>query len=87
MPVSIRLQNSDMTHTVRVIRYWSNHIKNDLSVPELFDVCIERCQTTSVECIVNCDNDLMCISECIVEVTACRLIEKSMFNWLSELVL
>ena len=45
--------------------------KIELSVPELFDVCIERCQTASVECIVSCDNDLMCISECIVEVTAC----------------
>ena len=45
--------------------------KIDLSVPELFDVCIERCQTASVECIVRCDNDLICISECIVEVTAC----------------
>ena len=45
--------------------------KIELSVPDLFDVCIERCQMASVECIVSCDNDLMCISECIVEVTAC----------------
>ena len=55
------------SHTVLVKPYE----KNDFSVPELFDVCIERCQTSSVECIVNCDNDVMCISKCIVEVTAC----------------
>ena len=56
-----------MSYTVWVRPYE----KIELSVPDLFDVCIERCQTESVECIVNCDNDLMCISECIVEVTAC----------------
>ena len=68
MPVSIQIQNSDMSHTEWVKPYE----EIDFSVPELFDVCIESCQTASVECIVNCDNDLMCIGECIVEVTACN---------------
>ena len=41
------------------------------SVPDLFDVCIERCQRDQLECIISCDNDLMCISQCILEVTSC----------------
>ena len=43
----------------------------NLRVPDLFDVCIERCQTAQLECFVSCDNDLMCISECIADGTAC----------------
>ena len=43
----------------------------NLSVPELSEFCIERCQAESVECIVNCDNDFMCISDCVVESTNC----------------
>ena len=43
----------------------------NLIVPDLFDLCIERCQSSQLECIVSCENDLMCISECILEVTSC----------------
>ena len=43
----------------------------NLSVPELSEFCIERCQAESVECIVNCDNDFMCISDCVRESTKC----------------
>ena len=43
----------------------------NLSVPDLFDVCIERCETTQLECILSCENDLMCLSQCISEATSC----------------
>ena len=51
----------------------------NFSVPDLFDVCIERCQTVQLECIVSCENDLMCISECILEATSC--IEGKFWRW------
>ena len=41
------------------------------SVPDLFDVCIERCETAQLECILSCENDLMCLSQCISEATSC----------------
>ena len=43
----------------------------NLSVPDLFDVCIERCETAQLECILSCENDLMCLSQCISEATSC----------------
>ena len=43
----------------------------NLSVPDLFDVCIERCETAQLECILGCGNDLMCLSQCISETTSC----------------
>ena len=43
----------------------------NLSVPDLFDVCIERCETAQLECILNCENDLMCLSQCISGATSC----------------
>ena len=42
-----------------------------LSVPDLFDVCNERCQSAQLECIVSCENDLICISECIAHGSTC----------------
>ena len=43
----------------------------NLSVPDLFDVCNERCQSAQLECIVSCENDLICISECIAHGSTC----------------
>ena len=43
----------------------------NFSVPELSEYCIEQCQAESAECIVNCDNDSMCISDCVRESTKC----------------
>ena len=43
----------------------------NLSVPDLFDVCIERCETAQLECILSCENDLMCLSQCISDATSC----------------
>ena len=42
-----------------------------LSVPDLFDACIERCEATAIKCIVSCNNDLMCIGGCLPENTSC----------------
>ena len=42
-----------------------------LSVPDLFDVCIDRCETAQLECILSCENDLICLSQCISEATSC----------------
>ena len=39
--------------------------RSNFSVPDLFDVCIERCETAQLECILGCGNDLMCLSQCI----------------------
>ena len=41
-------------------------------VPELFEVCKEKCGTSQLECITRCDNDYDCISECNREETACK---------------
>ena len=43
----------------------------DISVPDLLDECINICEQTQLDCILSCDNDVACISECIREETGC----------------
>ena len=40
-------------------------------VPELRDICIERCENKLLECILDCNNDVECLSECIRIETEC----------------
>ena len=35
------------------------------SVPELKDVCVERCANALFDCILNCKEDSACLSNCI----------------------
>ena len=43
----------------------------ELSVPDLQDKCIDNCESTQLDCILSCDNDSACISECIRGSTSC----------------
>ena len=46
-----------------------NHVQytdvGSLRVPELKDVCVERCGTALLECILDCKEDGACLSNCI----------------------
>ena len=63
-----RLQNENFEISQNSTYLW---LISQLSVPDLFDVCIERCQTDQLECFVSCNNDLICISECIADGLTC----------------
>ena len=41
-------------------------------VPELFEICNEKCVKSQLECIARCENDYDCISECNREEIACK---------------
>ena len=40
-------------------------------VPDLSDICIERCEDSMLDCILDCNNDSACLSECIRTETDC----------------
>ena len=40
-------------------------------VPDLSDICIERCENAMLDCILDCNNDSACLSECIRSETDC----------------
>ena len=39
--------------------------------PELRDACTERCETSLLECILECSNDTACLTNCIRLETEC----------------
>ena len=39
--------------------------------PELRDACTERCETSLLECILECSNDTTCLTNCIRLETEC----------------
>ena len=43
----------------------------DFRVPDLRDICIERCEDALLGCILDCNNDVECLSECIRIETEC----------------
>ena len=43
-----------------------------LRVPDLKDICIEQCETATLDCILECPTDnVTCISQCIRDETQC----------------
>ena len=42
-----------------------------LRVPDLKEKCLEQCEIAQLECILDCDNDVNCISDCIRHATDC----------------
>ena len=42
-----------------------------LRVPDLKEKCLEQCEIAQLECILACDNDVNCISDCIRHATDC----------------
>ena len=42
-----------------------------LRVPDLNVACKDRCEIISIECILACDNDTLCMSQCSRENTEC----------------
>ena len=44
-----------------------------LRVPDLKDVCIEKCETAGVDCVKECSSldDVACISQCFRDETQC----------------
>ena len=42
-----------------------------LRVPDLNVACKDRCEIISIECILACDNDTLCMSQCSRDNTEC----------------
>ena len=42
-----------------------------LRVPELKELCLDKCEIAQLECILDCNNDVNCISDCIRHATDC----------------
>ena len=42
-----------------------------LSVPELKQICVERCEIDLLDCIMGCSDDVQCLSGCIRLETQC----------------
>ena len=49
----------------------SDEIILNLRVPDLRNVCIERCENDLLDCIMGCNNDVQCVSDCIRIQTEC----------------
>ena len=44
----------------------------DLSVPDLNAICIDRCVTDALECIIDCGNDVDCVGDCLRDQAQCN---------------
>ena len=42
-----------------------------LSVPELKQICVEKCEIDLLDCIIGCSDDVECLSGCIRLETKC----------------
>ena len=73
------IKSSLYTYLVYYIGYYKGHIVSDFkkvtgnfSVPDLNAICIERCETATLECLIDCENDLGCVSDCLRGQTQCN---------------
>ena len=41
------------------------------SVPELNMICTDKCEDDQLECIIECESDVNCVSQCIRDGTKC----------------
>ena len=52
------------------------------SVPDLKQICVERCENQLLECILGCHDELECITTCIRLETECTDRKLSQLSWL-----
>ena len=53
------------------IHFGISEVIFSLSVPDLRNICIERCENAMLECILDCNNDSACLSQCARIETDC----------------
>ena len=49
----------------------SSYLTEISRVPDLKEKCLEQCEIVQLECILACNNDVNCISDCIRHATDC----------------